>query len=121
MAVKKGLGRGLSALLSDTEEEYDGSYKEEKSSSEAPNEISLSLIDPNVNQPRKVFDDATLSELTNSIRIHGVISPIIVVPAGDRYMIISASAVSVQPKRPDFLPFRPSSGTIPRRKSMRFP
>ena len=89
MAVKKGLGRGLSALLSDTEEEYDGSYKEEKSSSEAPNEISLSLIDPNVNQPRKVFDDATLSELTNSIRIHGVISPIIVVPAGDRYMIIS--------------------------------
>lgn len=89
MAVKKGLGRGLSALLSDTEEEYDGSYKEEKSGSEAPNEISLSLIDPNVNQPRKVFDDATLSELTNSIRIHGVISPIIVVPAGDRYMIIS--------------------------------
>lgn len=89
MAVKKGLGRGLSALLSDTEEEYDGSYKEEKISSEAPNEISLSLIDPNVNQPRKVFDDATLSELTNSIRIHGVISPIIVVPAGDRYMIIS--------------------------------
>lgn len=89
MAVKKGLGRGLSALLSDTEEEYDGSYKEEKSSSEAPNEISLSLIDPNVNQPRKMFDDATLSELTNSIRIHGVISPIIVVPAGDRYMIIS--------------------------------
>ena len=81
-------GRTL-RLRSYTEEEYDGSYKEEKSSSEAPNEISLSLIDPNVNQPRKVFDDATLSELTNSIRIHGVISPIIVVPAGDRYMIIS--------------------------------
>lgn len=89
MATKKGLGRGLSALLSDTEEEYDGSYKEEKSGSDAPSELSLSLIDPNVNQPRKVFDDATLSELTNSIRIHGVISPIIVVPSGERYMIIS--------------------------------
>ena len=88
MTVKKSLGRGLSALLSDTEEEYDTSYKEEKAS-EAPSELSLSLIDPNVNQPRKVFDDATLSELTNSIRVHGVISPIIVVPSGDRYMIIS--------------------------------
>ena len=88
MSAKKGLGRGLSALLSDTEEEYDTSYKEEKAS-EAPSELSLSLIDPNVNQPRKVFDDATLSELTNSIRVHGVISPIIVVPSGDRYMIIS--------------------------------
>ena len=88
MTVKKSLGRGLSALLSDTEEEYDTSYKEEKAS-EAPSELSLSLIDPNINQPRKVFDDATLSELTNSIRVHGVISPIIVVPTGDRYMIIS--------------------------------
>ena len=88
MTVKKSLGRGLSALLSDTEEEYDTSYKEEKAS-DSPSELSLSLIDPNINQPRKVFDDATLSELTNSIRVHGVISPIIVVPSGDRYMIIS--------------------------------
>lgn len=88
MSAKKGLGRGLSALLSDTEEEYDVSYKEEKVS-DSPSELSLSLIDPNINQPRKVFDDATLSELTNSIRVHGVISPIIVVPTGERYMIIS--------------------------------
>lgn len=91
MAMKKGLGRGLSALISDTQEEYDGALKEtqEATPKDTAVEISISLIDPNVNQPRKSFDDASLMELTNSIRVHGVISPIILVPAGNRYMIIS--------------------------------
>lgn len=90
MPVKKGLGRGLSALISDTQEEYDGALKETESTpKDTAVEISISLIDPNVNQPRKVFDDASLMELTNSIRVHGVISPIILVPVGSRYMIIS--------------------------------
>ncbi len=95
MAVKKGLGRGLSALLSDSEQEYDFSFREEEKteesvSSDATKEISVSLIDPNVNQPRKRFDEVAMNELANSIRIHGVISPIILVkqPAG-RYMIIA--------------------------------
>lgn len=90
MSVKKGLGRGLSALISDTEEEYDGALKEsDNTPKDAAVEISISLIDPNVNQPRKNFDDAGLLELTNSIRVHGIISPIILVPVGSRYMIIS--------------------------------
>ena len=90
MSVKKGLGRGLSALISDTEEEYDGALKEsDNTPKDAAVEISISLIDPNVNQPRKNFDDASLLELTNSIRVHGIISPIILVPVGSRYMIIS--------------------------------
>ena len=86
MAVKKGgLGRGLSALLSGAEEEYEGAYGETESSEKTeagntPVEISLSLIDPNVNQPRKTFDEAAMNELANSIRIHGVISPIIWFP-----------------------------------------
>ena len=81
MPVKKGLGRGLSALISDTEEEYDGALKEsDNTPKDAAVEISISLIDPNVNQPRKNFDDAGLLELTNSIRVHGIISPIILVP-----------------------------------------
>lgn len=95
MAVKKGLGRGLSALLSDSEQEYDYSFREEEqevlaSADESPKEISISQIDANVNQPRKNFDEVALSELANSIRIHGVISPIILVkqPNG-RYMIIA--------------------------------
>lgn len=93
MASKKGgLGRGLSALLSGAEEEYENSIAEENGKPAAdgtPVEISLSLIDPNVNQPRKKFDEAAMTELANSIRIHGVISPIILVPNADRYMIIA--------------------------------
>lgn len=97
MAAKKGLGRGLSALLSDSEQEYDFSFRDETSenketaaSGETPRELPIAQIDPNVNQPRKNFDEVALGELANSIRIHGVISPIIVVmqPNG-RYMIIA--------------------------------
>ena len=65
MAIKKGLGKGLSALLAGSEEEYDNSYdsfgsekqqpeKNEKADSANTSvEIPISLIDPNVNQPRK--------------------------------------------------------------------
>lgn len=103
MAVKRGLGKGLSALLSGSEEEYENSYdsvsettspaKEQKKSvpdGKTSMEIQLSLIDPNVNQPRKNFDEGAMAELVNSIRVHGVISPIIVVESGGgRYMIIA--------------------------------
>ena len=97
MAAKKGLGRGLSALLSNSEQEYDFSFRDEnddktevKATGETPRELPITQIDPNVNQPRKNFDEVALGELANSIRIHGVISPIIVVmqPNG-RYMIIA--------------------------------
>lgn len=92
MAFKKGLGRGLSALLSDVEMEYSStdSANSETVSAETPHEIPIAQIDPNVNQPRKTFDEVALNELANSIRIHGVISPIILVnqPNG-RYMIIA--------------------------------
>ena len=97
MAAKKGLGKGLSALLSDSEQEYDFSFRDETSENketatygETPRELPIAQIDPNVNQPRKNFDEVALGELANSIRIHGVISPIIVVmqPNG-RYMIIA--------------------------------
>ena len=97
MAVKKGLGRGLSALLGDSEHQYDLSFREEEKkndevsgNNDTATEIPISQIDPNVNQPRKTFDEVALSELANSIRIHGVISPIILVtqPNG-RYMIIA--------------------------------
>ena len=87
---KKGLGRGLSALLSDVEQEYSSSDISAPASGETPHEIPISQIDPNVNQPRKTFDEVALTELANSIRMHGVISPIILVnqPNG-RYMIIA--------------------------------
>ncbi len=91
MAIKKGgLGRGLSALLSSTEEEYQNAQQDGGDKNEgAPVEIALGLIDPNVNQPRKTFDETAMNELANSIRMHGVISPIILVKNGERYMIIA--------------------------------
>lgn len=96
MAVKKGLGKGLSALLSGSEEEYDNSIEPKnyqptnRDSQNAQVEISIASIQPNINQPRKNFDEVAMNELVNSIRVHGVISPIILVKDGEsKYMIIA--------------------------------
>ena len=89
----KGLGKGLSALFSETEEDYGKSllFDEEKShsSGEGVKQIEISSIFANPNQPRKVFDQTALQELADSIAKHGVIMPIIVNKSGDRYMIIA--------------------------------
>ncbi len=89
----KGLGKGLSALFSETEEDYGKSllFDEEKTSSsgEDVKQIEISSIFANPNQPRKVFDQTALQELADSIAKHGVIMPIIVNKSGDRYMIIA--------------------------------
>lgn len=52
-------------------------------------EMSLYKIEPNANQPRKNFDRESLEELSNSIKQHGVIQPIIVVPKGDKFTIVA--------------------------------
>ena len=88
----KGLGKGLSALFSETEEDYGKSliFDEEPSAKgEGVTQIEISSIFANPNQPRKVFDETALNELAASIAKHGVIMPIIVNKSGDRYMIIA--------------------------------
>ena len=94
MKPKIGLGKGLSALFSETEEDYGKSLlfeedKRENSDGEGVKEIDVGLIFANPNQPRKVFDQTALQELADSISKHGVIMPIIVNKSGDRYMIIA--------------------------------
>ena len=64
--IKKGLGRGLSSLIGETKVE---SQK---------NQLPISDLIPNKNQPRKIFDENNLEDLTNSIRERGLIQPIIV-------------------------------------------
>ena len=64
--IKKGLGRGLSSLIGETRVEV------------KTNKLSLSDIVPNKFQPRKVFEEENLQDLTNSIKERGVIQPIIV-------------------------------------------
>ncbi len=64
--IKKGLGRGLSSLIGETKVEPQ------------KNLLSISDLVPNKYQPRKIFDENNLEDLTNSIRERGVIQPIIV-------------------------------------------
>ena len=64
--IKKGLGRGLSSLIGETKVE---SQK---------NHLSISDLIPNKYQPRKIFDESNLKELTNSIKERGIIQPIVV-------------------------------------------
>ncbi len=92
MKTNRGLGKGLSALFSETEEDYGKSLlfdEEAVSKSEGVTEIEISSIFANPNQPRKIFDEEALKELADSIEKHGVIMPIIVNKSGDRYMIIA--------------------------------
>ena len=63
---KKGLGRGLSSLIGDSDLKT------------TSNKVSISSILPNKNQPRKVFEKESLDELTNSIKERGIIQPLIV-------------------------------------------
>ncbi|PIE10963.1 MAG: chromosome partitioning protein ParB [Rhodobacterales bacterium] len=73
----RGLGRGLSALMSD----IDG---DSSSSSDAPRKpesrIAIELIHPNPDQPRRSFNEDALSELADSIRAKGIIQPLILRP-----------------------------------------
>ena len=92
MKPNRGLGKGLSALFSETEEDYGKSLlfdEQPQEKGEGVTEIDISSIFANPNQPRKAFDDTALKELADSISKHGVIMPIIVNKSGDRYMIIA--------------------------------
>ena len=68
---KKGLGRGLSSLIGDSEK------------IDNKKNVSISSLVRNKYQPRKKFDEISLEELTNSIRARGIIQPIIVRPSSD--------------------------------------
>ena len=91
MAKKMGLGRGLSAILPDVEEvvESVGHFGAAAVPADAVVELPLGDIDPNRDQPRKKFDEEALSQLADSIRHSGVLSPILVARDGSRYTIIA--------------------------------
>ena len=92
MKPTRGLGKGLSALFSETEEDYGKSLlfdETENDTGQSVSEVDIGLVFANPNQPRKVFNETALKELADSISKHGVIMPIIVNKSGDRYMIIA--------------------------------
>src|SRR5260370_24918828 len=76
MNKRRGLGRGLEALIPS------GEYVEELSDHGARGRFALQIgdgeIKPNPEQPRRAFDPASLQELADSIRIHGILQPLLV-------------------------------------------
>lgn len=84
---KRGLGRGLSALMADVAETEAVSAQGPVS---AEHLIPIEQISPNPDQPRKRFEDSDLSDLASSIKEKGVIQPLIVRKSGDqRYEIVA--------------------------------
>lgn len=81
---KAALGRGLGALLGEMEEVYDNEIPNGSST-----ELPLNEIKPNPYQPRKSFDEKSLSELSASIKAYGLIQPIVVVRDSDTYILVA--------------------------------
>ncbi len=77
--TRRVLGRGLSALLSDTAE----------TPSEDLLEVDIDLIDPSPAQPRTHFDESRLEELAQSIRSNGIVQPLLVRRRGARFQLIA--------------------------------
>jgi ParB family transcriptional regulator, chromosome partitioning protein len=75
---KRGLGRGLGALLSSTPTEGDSLL-----------EVGVGDIEPNPNQPRKSFSSTALDELAASIRASGIIQPVVVRKQGAGYQLVA--------------------------------
>jgi ParB family chromosome partitioning protein len=116
MAINKGLGKGLAALLQDLVEEENKNESiaaapqtyAPANASENPSrknaddendvsqsargrisEISIDVVDPNPNQPRKFFDDTALRELAASIKTYGILQPLILFKFQERYIIVA--------------------------------
>lgn len=79
MSKKFGLGKGLGALIPE----------EEKIEDTKGNLISINLIKPNVDQPRKEFDKEKIMNLANSIKEHGIIQPLILKKQDESYVIVA--------------------------------
>lgn len=76
--IKKGLGKGLGALISSADTEGNG-----------VRELRLNEIEPNTDQPRKSFNDEKLLQLADSIKQHGIVQPIIVKKDNEVYRIVA--------------------------------
>jgi ParB family chromosome partitioning protein len=81
---RRGLGRGLSALMADI-----NAPAQPAREPAGLNQIPVDRIEPNPNQPRRRFEPGALDELAQSIRLHGILQPIVVRAVGDHYQIVA--------------------------------
>lgn len=92
MSSNKGLGRGLEALFGvfDDNNSYDNITNKNTKTNNGVLEIDITKVKPNPNQPRKNFDPEALNELASSIKVHGIVQPIVVnQESNGEYMIIA--------------------------------
>ncbi|MCR4792221.1 MAG: ParB/RepB/Spo0J family partition protein [Lachnospiraceae bacterium] len=92
----RGLGKGIDALIpnvvgKDSAEENTKAAREQsdKGSADGRTIVNINKVEPNRKQPRKKFDEDALQELADSIKIHGLIEPIVVQDRGDHYEIVA--------------------------------
>lgn len=97
MAEKK-LGKGLGALFGDIvlddeltpiNEPVAQNQSKNEDNNDGVQQIAIAMIDNNLDQPRKVFNQEALRELAESIQTYGVVQPILVTPVGNRFMIVA--------------------------------
>jgi ParB family transcriptional regulator, chromosome partitioning protein len=79
LSKKFGLGKGLGALIPEEEVVEEGKVSK----------ISINLIKPNENQPRKYFDQEKIAQLAQSIREHGIVQPIVIKKEENSYVIVA--------------------------------
>lgn len=86
--MKKGLGKGLDALFGEEIEEKIENI-EGKSAVSGVTELKITEIEPNMKQPRKMFDQEKIDSLAESIKENGIMQPIVVSKSNDTYKIIA--------------------------------
>ena len=95
MAVKRGLGKGLDALIPDVSDKKKQVNKvtekktEETNGGSSETLVDINKVEPNRNQPRQYFDKDKLKDLADSIKQHGLITPILVQDRGTYYEIVA--------------------------------
>ncbi len=92
LGKRQTLGRGLGELLGEVEIAYNSSTpnaNKDKKVSLPTNEIEISKISTNPYQPRKIFDQERLKELSANIKQYGILQPIVVNKKGDEYILIA--------------------------------
>ena len=90
MATKKGLGKGLDTLIPKGVIVNDKPSSTDNDKPAKPDQyVKITKIEPNRDQPRVKFDEDSLQELSDNIKVHGVLFPLLVVDRGDYYMIVA--------------------------------
>ncbi len=92
--AKRGLGKGLDSIIptkiptTKREDEEVSSSKAKPAEGQVQN-LKITEVEPNKNQPRKTFNEDALEELADSIKQHGIITPLLVTKKGSGYMIVA--------------------------------